>query len=132
MTHLTATHKTAMMKNLLTLLTNLLLYQSPQAAKNVNIAIRVFNRGWIKNELVGLAQYDLSSIYFQENHKVEHQWVGLENPDAEDFENMKGLLKISANVIGPKDNAQKLEPHVGPEPDKMKMFMSPSIKRTFN
>ena len=98
----------------------------------MNIAIRVFNRGWIKNELVGLSQYDLSSIYFQENHKVEHQWVGLENPDAEDFENMKGLLKISANVIGPKDNAQKLEPLVGPEPDKMKMFMSPSIKRTFN
>ena len=58
--------------------------------------------------------------------------MGLENPDAEDFENLKGLLKISANVTGPSDNAQKLEPHVGPEPDKMKMFMSPSIKRTFN
>lgn len=90
------------------------------------------NRGWIKNELVGLANYDLASIYFQENNKVEHVWVGLENPDSEDFENMKGLLKISANVTGPGDNAQKLEQHVGPEPTQMKMFMSPSIKRTFN
>ena len=45
---------------------------------------------------------------------------------------MKGLLKISANIVGPKDNAQKLEPHVGPEPDKMEMFMSASVKRTFN
>ena len=90
------------------------------------------NRGWIKNELVGLANYDLASIYFQENNKVEHVWVALENPDSEDFENMKGLLKISANVTGPKDNAQKLEQHVGPEPNQMKMFMSPSIKRTFN
>ena len=44
---------------------------------------------------------------------------------------MKGLLKISANVTGPKDNAQKLEPHVGPEPEKMNMFMSPQIKRTY-
>ena len=90
------------------------------------------NRGWIKNELVGLANYDLASIYFQENNKVEHVWAGLENPDSEDFENMKGLLKLSANVTGPKDNAQKLEQHVGPEPAEMKMLMSPSIKRTFN
>ena len=44
---------------------------------------------------------------------------------------MKGLLKISANVTGPGDNAQKLESHMGPEPEKMKMFMSPSIKRTY-
>lgn len=45
---------------------------------------------------------------------------------------MKGLLKISANAIGPKDNAQKLEIATGPEPAKMKMFMSSNIKRTFN
>ena len=57
--------------------------------------------------------------------------MALDNPDSEDFENMKGLLKISANVTGPKDNAQKLEQHVGPEPSKMNMLMSPSIKRTF-
>jgi len=59
-------------------------------------------------------------------------WVALENQDAEDFENIKGLLKISANCTGPKDNAQKLEPASGPEPVKMKMFMSSNIKRTFN
>ena len=45
---------------------------------------------------------------------------------------MKGLLKISANVIGPKDNAHKLEMQVGAEPEQIKMFMSPSIKRTFH
>ena len=91
----------------------------------------MLNQGWIKNELVGQAQFDLSSIYFSDNQKIEHQWVALDNPDAEDFENMKGLLKISANCTGPKDNAQKLEPHVGPEPAELKMFMSPSIKRTY-
>ena len=95
------------------------------------INIRLLNQGWVKNEIIGQAIFDLSSIYFNDDHKIEHQWVGLDNPDAEDFENMKGLLKISANVTGPNDNAQKLEPHVGPEPEKMKMFMSPSIKRTF-
>lgn len=57
--------------------------------------------------------------------------MALDNPDAEDFENMKGLMKISANVTGPNDNAQKLESHMGPEPETMKMFMSPSIKRTY-
>ena len=93
--------------------------------------MRLLNQGWIKNELIGQAVIDLSSIYFGKNHKVEHQWLGLDNPDAEDFENMKGLVQISANVTGPGDNAQKLEAHFGPEPEKMKMFLSPSIKRTF-
>ena len=78
-----------------------------------------------------MAQHDFSSIYFKEKNKVEHVWVGLDNPDAEDFENMKGLLKVSLNVTGPKDNAQKLEAQLGPEPSQMKMLMSPSIKRTF-
>ena len=36
--------------------------------------------------------------------------MGLENPDSADFENMKGLLKVSASVIGPNDNAKKMEP----------------------
>ena len=93
--------------------------------------IRVLNQGWIKNELVGQAIIDLASVYFTKKNKMEHYWVGLDNPDAEDFENMKGLLKISANCTGPNDNAQKLEMAVGPEPPKMKMYMSPSIKRTF-
>jgi len=87
--------------------------------------IRMLNQGWIKNELVGMAQLDLSSVYFQENHKIEHTWLGLDNPDAEDFENMKGLLKISASVTGPNDNAVKLESQMGAEPAEMKMFMSP-------
>ena len=58
--------------------------------------------------------------------------MALDNPDSEDYENMKGLLKLSANVTGPSDNAVKLEPHMGPEPSKMNMLMSPGIKRTFN
>ena len=94
--------------------------------------MRVFNRGWIKNELVGHQLQDLSNIYFKENNKIEHAWAGLENPDAEDFEVLKGLLKVSLNVTGPSDNAQKLEMQTGPEPGEMKMLMSPSIKRTFN
>lgn len=93
--------------------------------------IRVLNQGWLKNELVGQAIIDLASVYFKDKNKMEHYWVGLENPDAEDFENMKGLIKISANCTGPNDNAQKLEMAVGPEPAKLKMYMSPSIKRTF-
>ena len=104
---------------------------APEKAKTTMVVIRVMNRGWVRNELVGQAMLDLSSVYFKENHKVEHVWMGLENPDSEDFENMKGLLKISANVTGPSDNAQKLEPQFGPEPAVLNMFISPSIKRTF-
>ena len=93
--------------------------------------IRLLNQGWLKNELIGQAIIDLASVYFKDKNKMEHYWIGLDNPDSEDYEVMKGLLKISANCTGPKDNAQKLELDSGPEPDVMKMYMSPSIKRTF-
>ena len=97
----------------------------------MSIDIRVLNRGFLKNELIGMATFALSTVYFKEKHKVEHRWIALENPDAEDFENMKGLLKISGSVLGPNDNAMRLESHYGPEPAIMKMLMSSNIKRTF-
>ena len=65
----------------------------------------MLNRGWVRNELVGHAVLDLSSIYFAEGRKVEHVWMALDNPDSDDFDSMKGLLKLSVNATGPKDNS---------------------------
>ena len=91
----------------------------------------MFNRGWVKNQLIGMFEFDLSTIYFAEGNKMEHGWVALNNQDAEDFSEIKGLLKLSLSVTGPKDNAVKLADQTGPEPPEMKMLMYAMAKREY-
>ena len=62
---------------------------------------------------------------------MEHGWVALNNPDSEDYGEIKGLIKMSLSCNGPKDNAIKLEDQTGPEPPQMKMLMTSSTKREF-
>jgi len=67
------------------------------------IEIKVLNKGFLKDEMVGMYEFDISSIYFRDKHCFEHQYVGLSNPDAENFSEIKGLLKMSISVMGPGD-----------------------------
>ena len=74
----------------------------------------------------------MSTVYFSADHKIEHTWLALENPDGEDPSAITGMLKISASVQGPQDEQCKLEMWEGPEPKEAKMMMSAGGKRTFN
>ena len=74
----------------------------------------------------------MSAVYFSEDHKLEHVWLALQNPDGEDASQITGMLRISASVQGPQDEQIKLEMFSGPEPKTAKTMMSASTKRTFN
>ena len=89
------------------------------------------NRGFLKSEMIGSFFFDLAGVYFSDDHKIEHAWAALNNLDSEDFDEIKGMLKMSLSVTGPKDNAIKLDNPVGPEPSQMKMLMTAQTKRTF-
>ena len=103
----------------------------PEEATGTMITLRLLNKGWVKNEVIGIFEFSMSSIYFSEGHKIEHAWAALSNTDTEDFSEIKGLIKMSICVTGPKDNAIKLDEDTGPEPPEMKMMMTSSTKRTF-
>ena len=92
----------------------------------------MLNKGFFRNELIGIFQFEMSTIYFASEHKMEHVWLALQNPDAEDASRITGMLKVSASVQGPNDEQVKLEMQSGPEPKDAKMMMSASSKRTFN
>jgi len=53
--------------------------------------------------------FDISTVYFQEGHASQHQWIALSNPDGEDYSKVTGLLKVSLCVYGPGDEQTKLE-----------------------
>ena len=82
--------------------------------------------------MIGLFQFEMSKVYFSPDHKIEHVWLALQNPDGEDASQITGMLKISASVQGPNDEQVKLEAEQGPEPKDPKMMMSASSKRTYN
>ena len=72
----------------------------------------------------------MSTVYFKEAHRIEHIWMGLSNPDSENFTQVKGLLKASFSVQGPNDEQSKLEPQVGPDTAEV-ILMNSQLKRTF-
>lgn len=38
-----------------------------------------------KEAKIGEFDFDLSFIYFKEEHCMQHQWLALNNPESEDF-----------------------------------------------
>ena len=64
----------------------------------MQISIRALNKGFFRNELVGEMTFTLSSIYFKDQHKVEHAWFALENSQSPDISKIYGMLKASFSV----------------------------------
>lgn len=72
------------------------------------IEITVKNKGILRDEIIGTYSFGVSKIYFLDRHTMEHQWLALVNPEAEDFSAVTGNLKVSINVMGKGDEAVQL------------------------
>jgi len=49
-------------------------------------------------------QFDVGVIYDEPRHALINKWLLLSNPE-EEYEGVKGFLKICAAVLGPNDDA---------------------------
>ncbi len=45
------------------------------------ITIRILNKGFLKDDLIGIYELELTQIYFGKDHCMEHQWLALSNPE---------------------------------------------------
>jgi hypothetical protein len=102
----------------------------PDQCNRTSITVTVLNKGFFKNEVIGRFSFQMSSIYFMEQHKQEHIWVGLENSDSDDFSQVKGMLKMSLSVRGPNDEQKTLKPQEGPETSG-KLMLTSQTKQIF-
>ena len=79
-------------------------------------SITVFDANRLmRNKQIGSFEFDLSEIYYRDDHEIYHQWVALTNtetmlePDDEDNDKMEvnkgieGYLRCSVTVLGPND-----------------------------
>lgn len=47
--------------------------------------------------------FDLAYIYSQEGHALLHQWIGLSNPEADDYSTIHGFIKLGIAVTAEGD-----------------------------
>ena len=82
----------------------LLCLQKSEDISIQTISIKVKNRGLIRDELIGVYDFDITTIYFAQNHTIQHQWVALNNPEAANYSELTGVLRLSLSVQGEGDN----------------------------
>lgn len=69
----------------------------------MKIKLSLFIKGMVKNALIGTYEFDFSYIYFMTDHSMQHAWVGISNPNSEDYSSIAGFVKISVSIHGTQD-----------------------------
>ena len=58
---------------------------------------------------IGRTSLNLSAVYFEAEHTIQHRWLILQNKK-EDFQNVKGYIKVSLNLATISDKKVELKP----------------------
>ena len=66
--------------------------------EQAKISVRVLDKGYFKDSIVGLYDFDVSYIYFMVKHSLLHRWVALSNPQSDNYNQIAGYLKLSIAV----------------------------------
>ena len=74
-------------------------FLEPLEAESSKILIEVRDHKFLlKDSLVGNYELDLSYVYRKENHSLLHQWIALCNPESDNFQQVRGHLKLGICV----------------------------------
>ena len=81
--------------------------QSKEDADEGKILIKILNKGFFKDDVIGVFEFDASFIYFLKDHTLWHQWLALSNPEGKDFNEITSYLKVSINITTMKSDEEK-------------------------
>jgi hypothetical protein len=79
------------------------------------IEIKLMDKGFFKDALIGSYQFDMTQIYQMKDHALLHKYVALSNPKSENFGDVTGYLKLSITIAGGDD--PKIPIEEDPNPD---------------
>ena len=79
------------------------------------IEIKLMDKGFFKDALLGYYEFDLNSIYLREDHALMHKWIVMSNPEGEEFGKVTAYLKISITICGAGDEQVAIEDDPNPE-----------------
>lgn len=77
--------------------------QDEEQLEDGKIAIRILDKGYFKDAVIGVYEFDLAYIYFMKQHALFHKWIALSNPESENFNEVSGYLKLSITIAGSGD-----------------------------
>lgn len=103
---------------------------SQEDIESAKIAIRLLDKGFFKDAMIGSYDLDVPFIYFKEKHCMEHQWIAMNNTSSKQPNDVTAYLKLSVNVIAAGDAQVHLKEQTGKD-DESKVLMPTSIKPKF-
>jgi hypothetical protein len=65
--------------------------------------LRLLDKGFFKDALIGAYEFDITYIYFMDKHSLMHKWLALSNPASTNFTEVAGYLKLSITIAGSGD-----------------------------
>lgn len=83
--------------------------------ENGKIEIRLLDKGFFKDALIGYYEFDLSYIYLMDKHSMMHKWIIMSNPESENFGEVTGNLKLSITIAGNDDSQEQITDDPNPE-----------------
>lgn len=107
--------------------------QTGEDIANKQITVKVLDKGFLRDKMVGLFDIDVQQIYLQnDNHALLNQWVAITDPESVEKTDVKGYLQLSISVQGPGDNAVKLTDQIAlPDAANDSILMPASIKKEY-
>ena len=79
------------------------------------IEIKLMDKGFFKDALVGYYEFDLATIYGREDHALMHKWIVMSNPEGEEFGKVTAYLKLSITIAGAGDEQVQIEDDPNPQ-----------------
>lgn len=84
-----------------------------------HLKISVYDYNWFRaNELIGIYQVDLLSVYNSNDHEMYRRWAAVRNPLDEEDSGTTALLKFSCVCLGPGDSQRIHQEHEDDEEEK--------------
>ena len=93
------------------------------------IEIKLMDKGFFKDALVGYYEFDLNTVYLREDHALMHKWIVMSNPEGEEFGKVTAYLKLSITICGAGDEQVAIEDD--PNPEEEDYLQPPQIQPEF-
>lgn len=101
-----------------------------QHAEDGKIMIKLMDKGFLKDKLIGQFELDMSYVYLKPGHVVQHKWFAFSNPNGEDYAKIQCYAKLSIAVTREGDTQPEIKEDASgvEDPDVM---MSPALSPKF-
>ena len=76
---------------------------SQEDIESAKVQIRLMDKGFFKDAMIGQYDLDVPFIYFKDKHVMEHQWIAMNNTSSKQPNDVTAYLKLSVNVVAAGD-----------------------------